>query len=160
MNLCILTFESSFMNVSQDRLCSSEVPGIRTFKIFYCYFIDLHLVNKFIPEEGNWAREALSFIWYPPSFHMFIFIIVSFNIFDIAVFSVPWELYLICLLILKEFLLYLYVLLFFPIPLKVRPFTLFLSQQSRKLSSSPDSINAPKRPGLLLELLLFFLIHF
>lgn len=28
MNLCILTFESSFMTVSQDKLCSSEVSRI------------------------------------------------------------------------------------------------------------------------------------
>lgn len=82
---------------------------------------------------------------------MFIFIIVSFNIFDIAVFSIPGELYLTCLLILRELLLYLYVVLFFPIPLKVRPSTLFLSQWSRKILSSPDPTGIPKWPGLLIR---------
>lgn len=120
------------------------------FKICYYYFIDLCLENKFIPGKGYKTGKELSpFIWNDPGFHMFNFIIVSPSIFNIASFSISWELHLICLLFLRYLFLGLYALLF---PPKVKPCSLFLCQWSRKLFSSPDSTGEPKWSCLLLQL--------
>lgn len=72
MNLFILTFESSFMNVSQDKLCSSEIPVCKPSKsptvISLTYIWPINLFLKKAIRQGEHCL----------SFDMFLAFICSF----------------------------------------------------------------------------------